>query len=442
MRSWSRFKAGTAGRRALSLGVVVAAAVFGACSETLDGGSACGAAKALCPGQNIEIRDTIINPSLEYDSTYIGFPARGSEFLLPLVSVGDSIKANIVVRYDSLTTFYLPPLDTARPISYVDSSRVRLFIDLTRSSIPDSVRIDLYDVDPGIADDTASAPVLARFQPQYRIGGKTFAKAELVDSVYVPLNDSAMLARIQDTTAITKARLRLGIAVSGNGPVVFRTGSVENGAPIDLFYRPGQDTAVKAITIVPASAGPSDREDLRRDLMDYMLVAKNLLPEVPGTMSLGGLPGRRVYMRLNLPRRITDSSTIIRATLQLTQLPFPFGGPTDTVVINPHIVLASDNVTDNRRAATLIGVTGILVTDSLPVIPRDSGQRTIELYSLVRQWASQASLAHPPPRALVLSASNEGTLPRVATFYSSTANAALRPRMRITYIPKITFGVP
>ena len=56
--------------------------------------------------------------------------------------------------------------------------------------------------------------------------------------------------------------------------------------------------------------------------------------------------------------------------------------------------------------------------------------------------AAQSPLANAPPRAVVLTTGFEGTLPRIAAFYSFTASPALRPTMRITYIPKIGFGVP
>lgn len=432
-------------RRARLFGIAALglAALVGACRETIDGGAACSAALTLCPGQEVQVRDTIISPVLEWDSTYVGFPTRGSEFLLPLIAAGDTVQSNVIVRFDSLTTFYLPPLDTARGIVAVDSSRLRITLELSRSRIPDSVRVDVYDVDHGGADDTASAPVLARFVPKYRIGGATFAKANIVDSLYVPLSDSAVLAHVQDTTAVTKARMRVGISVAGiGGPVWFRIGSVESGVPVVLRYRPAKDSGVVATTVNAASTGPSDRPDIKRDLMDYALLAKNTLPDKPGVMALGGMPGRRVYMRFNVPKRITDSTTVVRATLRLNQLPYPFGGAADTVFVHPHIVLASANITDARRASTLIGLTGLIVTDSLMLTPRDSGQRSLELYPLVRAWAAQSSLASPPVRALVLTASYEGTIPAIITFSGMSGPAALRPTMRITYIPKVQFGVP
>lgn len=432
---------GLQARRFVVLAVtLIAAALVGACKESLDGGATCVAATALCPGQNVEIRDTIINPTLEYDSTYVGFPSIGGEFLLPLIARGDTLQTYAVVRFDTLTRIYLPRGDTLQPVTYVDSVRLRLKIELTRSQVPDTVRFELYNVN-GAGEDTSSVATVAQFVPANRIGGSAFSKASLVDSVFVAIKDSALLARLADTVAGV-ARLRIGIRVTATGPVSFRIGSTESAAAPRLYYRPKNDTSSRALIVSAASGTPVDRADISRDLLDYTVVAKRALPDYPATMSLGGVPGRRVYLRFNIPRRITDSTTIIRATLRLTQRPFPFGSATDTVVIHPHIVLASALVSDNRRAASLIGVAGLVVSDSLSVIPRDSGVRSLELYQLVRAWGSQAAQTNAPARALVLSASNEGTLPRQALFFSTTAAASVRPAMRITYIPKTAFGVP
>lgn len=431
-------------KRVAAIAALASAAVVGACTEKLDGGAACSAASALCPGQALEYRDTIITPVLAFDSTYVGFPSLGAEFFLPLVNIKDTVETAVIVRYDSLTTFYLPPLDTARTITYVDSARLKLSIDLTRAKVPDSVRIDVYDVDDGGTTDTVFAPITARLIPTFRIGGITVPKASVIDSLFVPIRDSVLLAHIRDTMPVTKARMRIGIKVSTptGGPVVFRIGSVESGAPVQLRYRPSNDTSARALTLTPQSAGPVGRADLRRDLMDIALITKNTLPEFPNTMGLGGLPGRRAYLRFDIPRRLTDSTTVIRATLRLTQKPYPFGGAGDTVVVHPHIVLAGPLVTDYRRASTLIGITGLVITDSLILTPRDSGQRSIELYPLIRQWAVQSLLTSPPPRAVVLTAANEGGPPYRVQFHSTTAGASVRPTLRLTYIPKVQLGVP
>lgn len=422
-------------------GVLGLAALVGACTETFDSGANCTLSAPLCPGQTLDIRDTIIDPVLAFDSTYVGFPARGAENFIPLISYGDNLETVAILRFDTLFTVFVPPGDTVQSVLYVDSVYVRLLVDVTRSQVPDSVRIDLYDVNDPEADDTASAPVLARFVPKYLIGGRTFAKANLVDSILVPVSDSVMLAALADSSS-GWPRLRVGVRVSGPGPVAFRIGTTETSASAKLRYRPKDDPAVDQIEIDLASAGPRSREDLRIDLMDYSLILKGNLPVPANTIVLGGAPGRRAYLRFNIPRYLTDSSTIVRATLRLNQASYPFGGPLDTVVVHPHIVLASPAVVDNRRASTIIGDAGLVVTDSLSLLPGGSGTRELELYALVRAWAAQGSGPFVPPRAIVLSVSDEGTLPRVAAFWSSAAPSGLRPSMRITFTRRIGFGVP
>ncbi|MCC7194864.1 MAG: hypothetical protein IT356_04840 [Gemmatimonadaceae bacterium] len=434
-------------RRALVVSLAVAvAAIAGACKENLDGGPACSAAAALCPGQHVDLRDTIIDPVLAFDSTFSGFPVTGGEFFLPLVNYGDTLETVAIARFDTLITLFSPPGDTVQSVAYADSVYLRLAVDLTHARVPDSVRIDVYDVgDTTLAAgfvDTVPAMLRQRFTPRRIIGGRTYSKIELVDSVLVPVKDSAMLARLADST-FGWPRLRVGIRVRGiGGPVAFRIGSEESGNPMKLRYRPKADTAVHQQEVDLASGDPADREDIRVDLRDFTVVLKTLLPDLPHRITLGGIPGHRAYLRFDIPSWLSDSTTVIRATLRLTQVPYPFGADSDTIVVHPHVVLASPQITDVRRASTFLAQAGLVVGDSLSVTPGASGVREIEMYSLVRGWAAQAGAANAPPRAVVLAVGDEGTIPRIATFYSTTAGPGLRPRMRVTYIPRVGFGTP
>jgi hypothetical protein len=429
-------------RRPLVAAVLVAAGLSGACREKLDGGANCAVAQALCPGQAVEIRDTIIDPTLAFDSTYEGFPSRGAESRIPIIARGTELETVAIIRFDTLVTSFLPPGDTVQAIRYVDSSYVKLRLDVTRAELPDSIRVDVYDVgDSTVTDDTASAPVLSRFDPRYLIGSRVVAKVSFVDSILVPLSDSAVLARLADST-LGPPRLRIGVRASGAGNISFRIGTTDAGDAAELRYRPRNDTAVHQVVSTPMSAGPAGRIDIRLDLKDYGLTLRNTLATPTGTMTVGGVPGQRVYLRFTLPRRLTDSTTVIRATLHLNQVPVAGFGTADTVVVYPHIVLAGPLVTDNRRAATLIAAKGLIVTDSLVTTPGASGLRELELYGLVRAWGAQGTGDNVPPRARVLTARDEGAGPWQAAFSSSTAAAGLRPRMRITYIPKVTFGMP
>jgi hypothetical protein len=389
----------------------------------------------LCPGQAVSVRDTVLTPALVFDSTYVGYPQRGTENGVLLAWRGDTIDTRGIVRFDSLLTAFAPPNDTIRLVSRVDSSRLTLVIDTAGRRLPSSVTFDVYDVDE--PSDTNSAAVLANFVASRRIGGLTVASSAFTDTTYIPLSDSAVLNKV-----VNGKHLRVGIKVSGTGSVWMRAGSVETGAPITVSYRPSTDTAVKALVVSPISSVPADPAELKRDLQDYTLVAKYNVPVTTGTFAVGGTPGRRAYLRFNIPKRISDSTTVIRATLNLTQRPLAFGDGKDTMIVHAHVGLAGPAVTDLYRASDIISVAGLLVLDSLVVSPRDSGLKKLELYNLVRAWGSQSGLLNAPPRALILKARDEFLQPMEARFFSTSGPVATRPTLRISYVPKTTYGVP
>jgi hypothetical protein len=58
----------------------------------------------------------------------------------------------------------------------------------------------------------------------------------------------------------------------------------------------------------------------------------------------------------------------------------------------------------------------------------------------MRLWKNQpATVAQ---RALALLSGTEGQRPAQIDFFSSRAPAALRPRLRITFVPAINYGLP
>lgn len=422
-------------RLALILAVMLAAGA-GACAESLDGGAGC---PRLCPAQTLPVFDTIINPVLLFDSTFVGYPEIGAEQELLLATRGDTLEVRGVIRFDAIPTTFTPPNDTTTTITQVDSAFLRLVIDTARARLPNSIRFELYDVDDTVSADTAAAPINAKFTPDRRIGGITVSRTFLPETLKVPVSDSAILAKVG-----TSARLRVGIRVDGSGPVWLRVGAVEGSAGAALTYRGTPDTTVAVISVSPLSNTPGGtaEEGIRQGLTDYTVIAKNAIPQFTNTFNVGGNPGRRAYLRFNIPSHIVDSSTIVRATLTLTQRPIPYGDKRDTMTIQAQIVLAGPQVTDLRRAANILSSPGLDVSDSLLITPRDSGQVTVDMFQLLRSWRSQNALLYPPPRAVVLRASPEGVLPFEASFFNTASAAALRPSMQISYIPSITYGIP
>ena len=430
-------------RRLFTVFAVLLAAGAGACAESLDSGAGC---PRLCPAQGLAVLDTLINPVLVFDSTFSGYPEIGSEQEILLATRGDTLESRGVIRFDTLTTLFIPSgdttVDTLQSIVHVDSAYLRIIIDTVRARLPDQIRFELFDVEDTLALDTLSGPVNAHFSTDRLIGGITVKRAFLPETLSIPIIGDSLLRKLR-----TSARLRVGIRVDGSGPVWLRIGTLEGSAPAQLRYKGSNDPTISIFVINPSSGTPNTgtEQGIRTALADYTILAKNAIPQFGNTMNVGGNPGRRAYLRFNIPSHILDSSTIIRASLYLTQRPIPYGDKRDTMTIHAHVVLASSTVRDLRRAANIISSTGLDVTDSLLVSPRDSGLKTIDMFALLRAWRAQGqstTILLPPTRSIVLRASPENVLPFEASFYSSNGPVSVRPAMRISYIPSITFGVP
>jgi hypothetical protein len=154
---------------------------------------------------------------------------------------------------------------------------------------------------------------------------------------------------------------------------------------------------------------------------------------------VGGLPAHRAYIRLSLPNRLVDSVTVLRAALVLTQT--PVRGRTDDTVrtaVQANISLA--------RSALDVGRAAFLVTPAFGQLPqgrapRDSGIVRFELAnSIPVYWRGRPE--DELPRAVVLRSSREGQFPSEFYFFSNEAPADLRPRIEISYVPRVDFALP
>ena len=411
-----------------------AVAVLGACNEHLDAGSAC---PSLCPGLSVPIKDTVLSPVLAFDTTLVGYPSVGTEWGIPLAARGDTLDVRGIIRFDSLVTLFAPPGDSTRPVTIADTAILRMRLNLTQSRLPASVRFEAYDVDT-TADDGNTAAVLALFRPDRLFASRTLTRAEITDSLVFKLDSAWLMNKIR-----TGAQLRVGLRLVGSGPVSLRVHTVETGMPAEVRYYVSKDTAVHQVVISPYSKTPLEPASLAYDYRDYAVVARNALP-VLGTqaVSTGGVPARRAYLRFNIPQWLLDSNTVVRATLQLTQVPMRGFDAGDTVTVVGQAVAASTLIADLYRSSQILVPQGLFVADSIRVAPADSGVRTLEINSLLGVWKSQTGSAEAPQRAIVLLQTDEGLHGAEVRFFNARAPAAVRPRLRVSYIPRVTFGVP
>jgi len=422
--------------RLLILGGFAAAVSVAACGEKLESGAAC---PLLCPQQDVQLKDTTVE-AIAVDSSLSGFPIIGEEQPLLLAARGDTLDTRVIFRFDSISKSYPHPSAPADSlVNHVDSAALRIILDTTtRTGVPSlpktAVTVELYDVD-GAASDTVAADLLPLFNSSRLIGTKTFAPESLAkDTLFLPVDQATVLGKITNGQ-----HLRIGLRLVSTTSTQLRVLSSASSGAV-LRFKPATDTAV-TVSLLSKTPTDSTLSQLRSDLADYVITAKNLAVHSGNTIAMGGFPANRTYMRFDLPPHIVDSSTVVRATLYLTQSPMRNStNATDSVGIYPFAITAGTVLTDIPRLMRLVSVNTGLAADSLRVVPADSGARRMELVSIVRVWKN--TKPEQTQRALVLVVGAEGSNPAMATFFSSEASAALRPRLQLTYVPRVTLGLP
>ncbi len=429
-------------QRAGGVLVLALAAVLAACSEDLETNAGC---PALCV-QDVPVRDTVLDP-FALDTSIAGYPLQGSERVMLLATRGDTVDTRIILRFDSLVAQFLPRTgDSLRPLVQLDSAYVRLGLDPRGALRRGTLTIQAYDVDTTSAD-TASAALLALFRPDRLVGTTTLPGELVVDSVRIPLDTAKLLAKIR-----SGSRLRLGLRVLGTQSAQLRVFATEDlfGVPPELRYRAPGDTATKIIRISLASSAPAVDERSRAEMADFVVVARGSVPPAPNEIVVGGLPARRGYLRFGIPSRIVDSTNVIRATLLLRQRAAPAFMADDTLSVLVDLSTAGPAVTDLTKALAFFSPLAFFrqsfsplqfASDSVRVVSSGSGTVSLELAGVLQFWRASGTTTSLP-RALVLRLQGESSLPGEFRFYSSEAAPALRPKLRITFVPGRVVGLP
>ena len=409
---------------------------FAACSEQVTGSLGC---PSLCVDASAALRDTILASAVVLDSTFIGFPRLGETRDFTLLALGDTADVRIGVHYDTLKTRYqIIGAASDSLIRKVDSATMIFLIDTTATKPITPFTIDAFDIDTS-ATDTLTATIAPLYRANRLIGSRTFAASDITtDTVRLTLDNAALFVKIRDTL-----RLRIGLqvrgATAGSGA---RLRILGTAFPPRIRYRPSSDTTVHPDTLFPTSITPPTDLYQQAAFRFFPVVVKGRLPAPPvGRFIVGGLAGARSFLRFDIPPAVLDSVTVIRASLLLTQLPARSTAATkDSVSIYTQPVIAAPSVTDVFTASTFLGPPGLYGVDSVRFAARDSGTRSIELVNLLRTWRLAGT--SNSTRSLVLRSPQEGSLPGELDFVSSEGPAALRPRLRITYVPRRGFGIP
>ena len=430
-------------RKVLVVAAMLMAAVVAGCDEKEVGSQSC---PILCPQQNVVVKDTTLE-AVFADTTVDGYPSFGGAIQLMIASAGDTLDARAIIRYDSIQRAFLPvgfPADSpVVAITNPDSSHLRLYVDTARSRVPATFTIEAYDVDT-TSTDSLTALLIPLFRPDRLIGSRTYAAAELLDTISVPIDTAKMRAIV-----FTGRRMRVGLKVVAAQSAMIRFYSSESGVGPRLYYKAARDSGAQIVARLPSSQTPALYSTLQSAFTDWTLIVRGVSPMAATTMAVGGMPARRFVLTVSIPDRIVDSAEVVRATLTLTQRPnLATYRSRDSLAIYPLVLVASTYVLDPFRAVELaVPLTGQIrarytrqaYSDSLRMAPRDSGARRLEVTALLREWRINRSFLR---RVIVFRVSDEGFDPGDLRFFSAGAAAGLRPSIRIQYVPAASRLIP
>lgn len=428
--------------RALLALVIPAALAVGACSERLETAASC---PLLCPGQQLDVIDSVIDLPLAFDTTVGAYPFTGDENPLILARRGDSLDLRAIVRFDTLVRDYTPVGGTTlEPITEVDSAY--LLVKLIKGALPLPVdfSIEAYDVSDPTAPDSIPSLLLPHFTASRFLGSLALTDTTFVDSavVQVPLDSAKIREIVQDPLRT----LRIGLRVVGSGSVeLLMTTALDILDGPTFEFKPALDSGTRILSIIPSSltpTAPPAPPGMSSSFVDYQLVAAAPDLRSAGRFFVGGQPGHRSYLRFDLPRWLTDSVYVLRARLELTQDPIYGMDEGDTVLVRLHMALGGNALTDLQRAVAVLAPSGSFTPDSIVRTPADSGVVPVEINMAVRQWRTIDGV-RPFPSALILRTAIEGRFARGIRFFGNGAPApSLRPRLVVSFVPNVTYGRP
>ena len=425
LTSWPRFRGPL-----LLCGLVIAAVTAAACTESLDGGAAC---PSLCPSTAESFRDTIVD-AVVFDSSLGGYPALGLSPLILIANRPDTVVTSAIIRFDVLPTVFSANRGTSvDSITAVDSVYLRFPLDSTGRRGTRPVTLEVYDVDT-MASDSVTSVVRSLFRPDRRIGSLLFTPSAIGDSIRIPFSKTVLAAKIA-----AKGRLRLGVRIRGGSGQLRALAFVAGAGAPTVVFDPSTDTTFAPQQISPSTIVPNATADVELSYSVYMISDLASPPPGANTLVVGGFPAYRSYLRFNVPSLITDSSTIVRAEVLLTQQASTFGDARDSVGLLALVPTTTGLVTDLRRILDLSAAGSFAGVDSTLMVPAATGVRAVNVLSLSRTWRT---LPANVPRAIAFRIGLEGAQPAELRFFSSKAPAALRPRLRITYLPRSEFALP
>jgi len=396
------------------IGGLLAVITIAACQEKLTAPADC---PALCPGGQPQVFDEVFPAVGGTDSSFVGYlqPHQASALLVSNGLQGFEERALVRFLARSAT---VTVRDTAR--TYTIDSVALNFTVAARDTNLTGLQLLLYRLTPSFDSSTTFADVAPTFVPENLIATvdvpdtlnagtvRTVFQGADLSRVEIPASDEGRLALGVRIAAPTATGVRLGALTAGSGPVF-----------------------ITYVTLDVPDTGTAKLRTLALGPTFNTYVSE--IPQVIDStlLTVGGAPSSRALLRFDLPSRIRDSATIVRATLELTAVAPITGLPTDQARLLSRAVLA-----DVGAKSPLSSAAGRVPEDTLEI---GASAVSFEAVRLVELWLGASNR----PSALVLSLTPEAASFSRPVFYSTrAADPALRPRLRISYLLSFPFETP
>jgi hypothetical protein len=403
--------------RRLAVPELLAVFFLSGCQEELTSPADC---PALCPGGQPQVFEEVLSPIAGSDSSFRGYVQPNAAPAL-LVSNGlHGFEERAIMRFASRSDS-VEVRDTLR--AYTIDSVAFGFTIVARDTMVTGLQVQLYRLPPSMDSTTTFAAV-----------DPGFVASNLVTTIAVPdsvktgairtLLQGADLTRAQISPADSGV-LALGIRLDAPSATGVRLGAVAGG------------TGGVFVTYATLDVPDTGTAKLRTFSLGATFNS-SLSPvppaDDPNLLAVGGEPSSRALLRFELPARLRDSASIVRATLELTPVAAITGLATDPARLRARPVLT------DVGAKSPVGLDPRqFAVDTVDA--GTSGIVTVEAVRLVGAWLG----ATTSPAALVLSLAPDLEAASFSrpVFYSTRApDPAVRPRLRISYLLSFPFENP
>lgn len=423
--------------------VVPAALVLAACVERI---AAPGRCPEFCPGSRLTVVDTVLRTVLGRDSAFRGY-VRPHEASVTLAADLPGLRSWTVSKLRGIPHTYRFGTDTTQnPIVGVDSLRLEITL-VHRDTAAHNLRLHLYRVLKTIDSATTYADLAPAFTdslvrsvnvdsllalPGRRdsVTGDSIAVDTTTRQTRILLMlDSAQAPYVQADSGV----LAFGVGVSADSLASVALGSSRAGTGMRVTWYVRVDSLGRDTVALPTP--PTAGTDFDSFVFDP--------PPVPldSTLAVGGIPAARSIVRASLPPAIRDSAQIIRATLVLVPDRPARGVPADSFLVVARRVVADLGAKSPLAVQQLPGDSSHAALAWVRIGSTDTVR--IEMTAMVRFWAADTSA----PAAFMLTQSTSPTsFAEGRTFaeirFKPSSDAAFRPALVLTYVPRFRFGVP